>query len=723
MSISKIQVERVLEDVIRTMLANGSNPTTSEVMQIVSEYFSRFPVGTPLPIPFEYIISESKSDPEKFNQALAHLAINLDVLYENALDQIDDLMHQHTFFVTRLESLNSRRNKLRAKIDDFLLSQSNTDGYFYSFSDTFANLEDVSTSLSSVYVDLASGTVTLPTLTGLTRRLDPGSVQLSSLEVKAGDTTIPYTELSSFSGGTRSLSNTFWAIEAQSSQQQEVVCTATISLAGRTNEVVSISRIEYTPYGTVPTQAFVRSFNTTGNTNATQTGFGNKIDSSTEKMIFIDNLREVTSVVLTMRKTKPDYQAVVNGETVYKYLFGAKEIAFIEHMYDNEASFVSEPLFLPTDSEGTDYTIDAVSVVTKQEVFAETEMTFYVAADDLSVKDSISDFTWIPIIPVGDSENVEQNVVRFEGSFFNQKMIRRSPEGNSDLELYAEDLTNSDISLRNPTSTIIPTKDVYRIALMTDEPLLNGLTLEEGINTTKIYAVPLDANATSGLDFWVDKLTADTTNIHYGRIDVGNGFFYGGDIGRSGMSVYVETYLECTKEYDSFVTEFIKSDSNSENWEIRILLNGRSVGYLAPTVSKSLIPWKFMSGLNHVSLLINIPHASQAYPNPYIGNVSLMGRDNLQNYGVVKLDTWNYVDIFDMTYNSLQESNVFTITGKEIVGLRKPTDNFRLRYSTKSAIAPSAVRFRADLSRTINNPNITPILHEYRMRFTYGNRI
>lgn len=717
-SIKNIQTQRVLEEITRALLVRGVAPSTDEILTRVSEYFNSHPIGTPVSLPLEPLRKGRVADPEDVNAIMSHMLYNIDVLYEAALSQVDDIMLLNSVLNANVQQLRARRKSIEARIDDFLLSQYNTDGYYFSRSDTFSDLDNTDVTLTSAFVDTVSGTVSLPGLGSHITQVSPDLITLSSVEVTVNGVAKSVTrDLSGFTGATDGLTNTVWGFEIDCDKQSEVVVTINIVLGGLRN-VVNLSRVQLLPYGVQPVQAFVRSIDNLANANpgASSVGFGNSIQTSSERMIFSDEVREVSNVIITLRKTEADYKDERNGTTTHRYIFGAKELTFFSYAYDNQATFVSGPLDIHSDLT-EDLVIDAVSLVVDHSVPDDTEIQYYVAVD--SGQDPIiSNFDWRAIEPVGGND-VETSVVRFDGARFFSTNIKKKPSAQ-DLQLIALDDTNTDLTKRNPSATIFPTKDVYRIAAFTDTPLLNSIKLEEGINSTRIYHVPLETNAVDGLSFWVDQVSADGSSVTYGDINSGYDFFYGGDVGSSGRSVYVETYLESISDQETFIGEFRKKDPNSKTWTVRVLLNGRSVAYLPPNTDTSLIPWAFKRGLNHIALLINIPAQTTAYPHPEYGTVDLITGTTLDTYGTVKLGTWTYIDPFDLQYNQLTDAQTFTIENNELISLRKPTTNFRLQYQKPTQLGPGAIRLRADLSRSINKASVSPIINSYRLRFLYG---
>jgi hypothetical protein len=720
MGIRKIQTEQVLEDVARLLLAGGVAPTTNDILKLVSDYFSLYPPGTPLPFPIADMNSGERSNVRQFNQILAHIGVNLDVLYEASAQHVDQIMDLHAVFNNQLKLLKARRRRLESQIDDYLLSQYNTDGYYFSISDVFSDITLTDLSLTSAHVDTELESVILPTFSGLTKVIPMASkFELVGLTVKVNDVVKNSRELGSFSGALDGMTNTFWAIEVETAAPAEVVVTMDIALSNQ-GELVTMSRIDYDPYGMVATQVFVETANGQ-NAGAIRTGFGQKIETSLYRMAFSDSLRDVTNITITLRKNQPDYTISKDDGLLCRYVFGAKEIACLEHVYDNEAVFVSKPLQIPA-TFANDFIIDAVSIVTDEEVPPDTSLKYYVAAD-VDTASAVGDFNWKPIVPIGSFGNTASTVIRFDGAHPFARMVRSVPVG-PELQLISPDSTNDDLAKRNPSAVAIPGADIWRLCAFEEEPLLNSLSLEEGVNSSRISYTNYNVDAVKSLAFWESALgsTGPTApQLTYGRIDTGNDFFYGGDVGRSNASVYVETYLEVNEDRtEPLVAEFRKSDPNSQTWDVRVLLNGRTVGWLPVGTNRLLIPWPFQRGLNHISLLVNIPPATVEVPNPYIGTLSLLGEDRLYNYGTVKLNTWNYVDPFDLQYNSIGSPTTFTILNKEIVSRRMPTDNFRIKYATPTNAAPTAIRVRADMERSIDNPHVTPLFKQYRLRFAYG---
>ena len=302
------------------------------------------------------------------------------------------------------------------------------------------------------------------------------------------------------------------------------------------------------------------------------------------------------------------------------------------------------------------------------------------------------------------------------------KFIREDAITN-ELSLIEPNTSSADVSKHNPSTVIVDGVDIYRIAEFKEDFIPQTISMEEGVNTTRILSTTLSTLALDDLSFWTEYINGTSTPQEtYGRIDTGNKFFYGGDVGANDRSVYVETYIDSPIEREPLIKEFRKADANSQQWDVYVFLNGREIGSLPEGTDTALLPWKFNEGLNHIALTINIPASSDAYPSPYLGTLDLMVGDDPSTFGTVKLATWSYIDLFKMSYNETGQPKTFTISDNEIISRRKPTTNFRLRYAKSTDRGPTSIRLRADLERSSDNDSVSSIIDSYSVRFSYGDK-
>lgn len=764
MSISAIQRRRLFEEVTRVFYASGEKPRVTDILAEISRYFAKYPAGVPLRPMQGFAADGRKSDVSLVNEAFYGMQHNLSVAYEAALEQTRDIMMITSMMQSNLERLRTRRSKLVATIDDYLFTLFNADGYFMSISDTFDDLSGTDLRLTSAFVDNSIGRVSLPTNSSLTRPVPINAVGLSpSITVLVDGERGNYRTLSPFLNAFDGLDNTIWAIEVETSAPAEVIMGLNM-VTGNSSNRTYISRIEIDPWGIQPVQTLIRtqdaSFTKTRSNSGVPTkeatrasesfaegeyyppmdiptdtygkigfhgiDFDRKIQTSATKMIFNDTLREVGKICIMFRKKVPDYSIKTSsGATRYRYIFGVKDITLTEHVYDQEAVWVSSVLNLP--AEVTDeHVIDAVSLIATSNIPSDTSLTYWVAPDLGSETADIGDYEWKKIVPLEKVDKSPDSVVKFNGALTSVVDINSTPEAGELQLIAAKTAAGTAPAELNPSPYIIQGTDVWRLAEFQDSILPSSAVLEEGINTVRVLHVTGSTTTENDLSFWTDYLDGTkTAESVYTRIDRGTGFFDGASIGEDNRFVYVETFLETEAASELILRNLRKGDTNARNWDVKVYLNGREVGDLPVDTDFLAVPWKFVEGLNHIIMLITIPVATDDAPRVYDGKILLMDNSSLYDFGTVKLATWTYVDFFHMQYNEVDTPFSFTIREvgsdkKEIISRRKPTDNFRFRYAKSTGNGPTGVRLKVDLKRSVENPNVSPSLDLYRMRFLYA---
>lgn len=719
MSIQQVQTKNILNFIAQSLFSSGTNPMTKELLQPLSSFFASNPTGLPYKLPPGRFREDLLGNQEDYNDLLAFMIANLDTLYEVCFDHIDQIFQLNTVLQNHLDRLKKKRARLEDQIDDYLLSIYNSDGYFFSISDNFNETGLVDFDFTSAYVDTEAGVVTLPSLANGSRLIDPDKFRDPTITIKNNQNqTYAYDTKMPFTNAIDGLSNTAWYVEVKTKDLGPLTLTLDIGLSTALGDT-KLSRIEVIPYGIESTRVAVEVSYSDSDQLSSKVPFSNFVKTSTNKMIFnAEEVRDdVETVHLTMSKNKHDYEITNQDGKFNVFMFGIKELILSENVYDTAASLVTIPLALPSTING-EASIDGVSAVIEDNIPFDASINYYVA-EDITDATSISDFNWRPISPIGWISDASKNtVVKFGGSRFQSKILRRTPK-NNDGKVIEFNTSDLDPSNQNPTGSYFTGLDVYRIAAFDDQFLSGTLTLEEGVNTTRIYYTDLDALAiTNGFAFWKEIFDDGNYLTTYGQIDTGHGFFYGGDVGENAKSVLAETYINCEQELPIIQKDCRKLDSNSQLWNLKLYLNGREIANMPVGTNRTTVPWKFNKGRNHIALIANIPAASQG-TTPYVGTFGIMSDDSLTNYGAVNLDFWTYVDNHKFVNNQVDDAKTFTIYNKELVSRRKPTDNYRISYHQMTNEGPAAIRFRADFTRNQNSTSITPILDAYRLRFSY----
>lgn len=721
MSIQQVQTKNILELIAQSFFVNGINPQSMELYNNLSRFFSDHPTGVPFTDDLNTFRNDNIADEQVVNDFMALMIVNIDTVYEVCANHVEQIMMLNTLLRTHLDRLKIKRRVLENRIDDYLLGLYNSDGYFYSFSDTFSDTEFVDFQYSSCFVDTSASTISIPSISSASTNISPGELSDPNIKVSDGlGNVLSWQKKSEFANAIDGLTNTAWYIEVRTTNFEPVICNLQLQLAHSNGDTI-ITRIDATPYGIAPVQVGINASFIGLNNLPYSAPFTNMVKTSVDKMTFIgDQVNSViNSVDLQLLKTEPDY---IEDEDIYKvnvYIFGFKELLFTEQFYDPSAVLVSQAFGIPTSLQ-EEAVIDSVSMTVDDYIPTNTSIKYYVAEDNIEASE-LSDFDWKEISPVSANGDTQNHVINFNGSFTTTSIARRTQRLSSDVKLIELNTTNVDLAKRNPTPSYIPGLDVYRLMTFAEKTLAGTLKLEEGINTTRIFHTALDPDALSeGFAWWKEMFDNGAYFTTYGETDAGHEFFYGADVGEDGRSIYAETFIETMREYPVFLKECRKSDFNSRTWAVRIFLNGREIANMPVGVDKLTIPWKLKEGNNHIVLMVNIPETTAVNPSPYIGTFEIMADTNLSDYGTVKLDNWTYVDLYKFQNNQVNEPNSFTIYNEELISRKKPTNNFRISYKKEASTSPALIRLRADLDRSSQHAMSTPILDSYRIRFSYS---
>ncbi len=660
-----------------------------------------------------------RSDPEVMNDFMALMVTNLDTAFETAFNQIDQILTLHTVLRNHLERLRIKRNILNSQVEDAMLGNYNSDGYFYATSDHFASTVGVDFNYTTAFVDTQAGVLAIPSVSGKSRVLNPDAVSAMGYTFTGPDGKTYEPRLrGSLYDALDGLNNTAWVMEIWTNDPGPITASIRLNISNALSEA-RISKIDVTPFGTEPMQLGIDTSYSIAGTGQT-VPFSNQIQTSVDKMVFVADQPRMNTNTIRLQATKHTHDYEINDASTNTkvYVFGFRDLLISEQYFDPEARFVSTPFSVPSEL-GSEAVIDAVSMTAVDHVPAGTSLEYYIAENNPAAT-QLSHYDWHRVQPLTDSEVLPSQIVRFGGTSPKSVMIRSAPRNGEEIELIQFNTTNPDPTRLNPTPSYFPELDVYRVATFTEEFLTATLALEEGVNTTRIYYTDLDQRGYSDtFNFWREQLDADDYEMTYGEIDTGHGFFYVADVGENGKSCYAETYVYADAESPVLLKECRKSDLNSRTWDVKIFLNGREIANLPVGTDKVTVPWKFKQGKNHIVMAANIPSVTSASYAPYIGSLDLMAGSQLDEYGTVKLDDWYYVDPYKFQYNLTNDAKAFTIYNEEIVSRKQPTNNFRLFYNQAEARAPDAIRVRVDLKRSDAFSYATPLIDQYRVRFAY----
>jgi len=165
MSIATVQKRRFLNNIYRLLYSSGAKIDESIVRSVFNEYFSVNSPGFPINVDYNVLRSIAKTDVDILNQIMVNTVFNVDVLYETVSENNEKLFSIVTSLNKKLENLKEKRSQLESLVDDLLFVNSNTDGYFYSYTENFSKTNNIDLRLTdSAFVDPVLKNVTISKL-------------------------------------------------------------------------------------------------------------------------------------------------------------------------------------------------------------------------------------------------------------------------------------------------------------------------------------------------------------------------------------------------------------------------------------------------------------------------------------------------------------------------------------------------------------------------------
>jgi len=715
MSISEIQKKKFLDNVYQMIYSNGISsedklarqPDEREIKRIFDEYFIENRIGVPLAIDVTSLRNISTTDPDLLNEYMARSLLNMEVLYDSVDESNHKLLNVITFLNKKFSQLKDKRAALESKVDDILFSLSNTDGYFYSFSDSFSNLNNVDLSLTNAFVDTENRKVTLPKLKSSVFEFNaPGKINLSNITYSIyfnGSTVLENKPMPDANNLFDGLGNTKSTVEYSSNVQG--ACAIVVNIPLITPFVVS--RVD----GKIATSSpisVVAEITDAQDRNNVQ--FRRKQSNSDyDRFSFDFSPQSSGSIKLTLIKYQPDILDSMDRNNRYKYIFSFRDLIVSGQYYDANATLVSSPISIPAGDNNK--IIDAVSIQAVNENEQTGNIKYYVA-QNIANASNVSDFNWIPISSTNNNSAAFDQIVSFNKSTKYINNIKSVATGD-DILLYPIS-TDTNTSLTNPSTSIYNGISVYRIGKIGDIGEIYNPYILDSINNVSFKYVSYSPNLYLDKNRWSSILNGSLDNFNVfnpGNITITNSPSIPIALNLNGISGYLQTKVLMPQ--DEVINATLSRSGNAVNWNIAVYLNGALIVDMPDGVSSKEVSWNFIKGINEIAITFDAEGNSS-------GSISLMNGISLSNYGSVFLNYYSYVDPFDFRTSRTAEDKVFTIDNylgnKEILSRTSVKDNSRIVYQKNDELKIDSIRFRADLSR-FSNPFGTPSLNSYRIKF------
>lgn len=735
MTIENIQKRRFLETIYKIYYSLGSSPSEDEISTIYGRYFSAHKPGLSIPVPYNDLSASSLIDHEKMNKIIAHMAFNVDVLYDFFHEEVSDLYDLITALKFRVDNLKQRRAELEKKVDDALFSINNTDGFYYSHTNAFNNLDLTDLSKSSAVVDVSSRKMTIPKITSgifnyvgnILNTTNNASMEIFFDGVKA--MTVPSINLSNLFNG---LNNSEWKYQFESSSIGLCTMKLIIPVSSSVNNSSGISLIEGKINSLKPVDI-----------NVVVNNSGNRLDpillsksslSDFDNFSFSFGLTSASSVDLFLTKAEPDYTKNTSNQTRYVYDFRIEELIITAPYYDSSAIFVSQPIYLET-TQNNKLSIDLVQLDADQQVPTGTSINYYMAAERTG-NSLIGDYNWIKVSPKSMKDSDSSSTVSFSGTSRIESSIVLGSSNQVNPSKYEMIKIPRSVQAKNPIKDYFYRDDfenlnfsLYRLAKFPGEVDPYEVHILEGTQSNQLLAYFASG---SHLDksTWQQVLSGTRKDIvpNVFNYSLGNTqeFYQAQNIPFG--SIYISTNIYMENSFN-ITKKFLKSLS-AQFWDILVYLNGSEItqqSSLGPGILSSSLTWNFKKGENSIVVIINkSTNDSDGIKTPFNGTVSLMdgiGLLNIPNSEVYQ-NYLSFVKIENLRNSYSNEDNVFSIiryeNSNEIVYRRTEEikEGSKVYYLSNSSNSPTAIRVRADLNRGLD-AYTAPSVISYTLKFRH----
>lgn len=703
MNISMVQKTRFLENIYKLYYSNGIKPTDHQIKKAFSDYFSVNKPGFPLRLNYNALNSEAKTNVDLLNELMVNSLFNLDVLYDTILDSNEELFQVVTSLNKNIENLKAKRKALEAKVDDLIFANNNSEGYFYSYTENFSNIDKVDTFYSSAYVDILSGYAMLSAENSdryTVFSLDNIINSRPTISLYENGTLVSNTiDSTTFNNVFDGLNDTYWMYEHRTSSPIPVALSMDMPISNAS----IISKVEGYVLTSSPLDIQLVVSPVDGSPQDTLTKLSSGDYSS---FSFSLKPKAYSNVRITFFKKEPDL-IDKNSQLPYVYRMGLRDLIIGASTRSKYGTIVSKPISLPVQSNDQ-LVIDSVSMEANEQFVNDGVINYYICEDNPSAN-TISDFNWIPISPTGSENAGFTSVINFNGSVKNVINLSSIPE-DEELELIPIDTTSKNINDLNPNNKIYENKTVHRIAALdNDETYINPVLLGNTNSFKHFYILNNIPFRYKDIEAWNSDInTIDNTllsNTLYQQLGtIAPGI-------NSPSSGYVKTKMICDSE-NNVINTIKKSVST---FDLAVYLNGVRIADLPSGQLSQSVEWNFLEGINDIVVTYDKASSGQI-------SFSLTEGIDLNTYGSIFTDYFFYLDRFDFRNKNMNDNFYFTIDNpfgrKEIIASSKIENQSRFSYISKNATAPKAIRYRIDFSR-FENPFVSPKVDSLKIKFKH----
>lgn len=715
----------------------GEKPTYEDVSVLFGQYFSINKPGSPVQIPYSNLSASSFVDQDALNKIMATLIFNIDVLYDAYHEDVESLYSLLSAYIFRLNNLKNKRAEVEKKIDDYLFSINNTDGFYYSFTNAFNDLETTDIENTTAYVDTNLRKVTLPKITSGTFNyvgniLDRATTAEVAIffdgerkDIRQG------VDFSQVSNGLNNSRWTYVGADGTNGYKSSTIgsCVLRVSVSSSFLQSVGVSNVEGKLISRKPVDTSVV---VNDPTDANNSLFYSK-SGATDYDVFSFNFESKPTgrIDIFFTKVEPDYVINENEQNKsYVYDFTIDELIISAPYFDAAATYISNPVQI-VDSKNKNIIIDAVMLEANEQIPAGCQINYYVAEDSSNGSAEVSQLNWNRISPTSSYSSNSENVVRFNGTT-EKAMKLISKTGDSILPTETEFIKiPRTTEFQNPIQNYFYQSDysnydfnLYRLAKFPTGvdaiyPYILENVLSQQVKASYVIGTTLNNDA------WQEIITGYRKDVSVISSDItipSTDVFFSGNSTPAG-SVYLSTNVYC--DTDSVYKKNLMKTIDAQYWDVSVYLNGRLLANLEPGAMFSSVTWNFLRGQNSIDIIIN-NYGTTNSGSTFQGSLTLMEGMSLSNtVGITPYQNYLFqVKVEDLRLKYSNTDNVFSIinweNNKEIVYRRTKeiSDGSIVYYLQNLDNGITGLRVRADLLRGTTAYS-SPAIISYKLKFRH----
>lgn len=731
MNIADIQKKRFLDLIYKIYYSLGSAPSDNEVSAIYGRYFSRYPSGESAPVPYADLSTNSIIDPDKLNKVMAFMLLNLDNVYEAYYDHVQDLYDIVTSYTKRIEAIRSRRAEIEKAVDDQLFAIRNTDGFYYSQTNAFNNLDLVDLDYTSAVIDTSVRKATIPKVTSgifnyvgnILNTTNSASVSIIFNGAQEKNENVNFSNV--FNG----LSNSDWLYKFESSSIG--LCTLKISVP-ISSATETISLVEGKIKSVKPVDIGVLVIDPRDRANSA--AYLKDGSSDFDRFSFNVTPQAASAIEIYLTKAEPDYIVGDSSSSKYVYEFRIDELIISSPYYDSSATLVSNPISVPSENN-QNLIIDAVSITVNDQVPAGSDIRYYIAQDNPSAV-NIYDYNWTSISPSNIRNPISPTVIDFNGSTLSKSTLTTSSTSNILSDTFFMYKIPRDTTYNNPIPNYYYSSDadalgfnMYRMAKFPEGIKPYECYILENVDRNQL-TVNIVSGATLDKQTWQSVLTGQRNDIvytsFYKTVDTTDKFFTAENIPFG--SIHLSTNVFC--ENSTTITELFLKSLQAQYWDIKIYLNGvdlTATNPLSAGVLSSNITWNFKKGRNDLVFIINkSTNDTNGVQTTFNGTIAILKDKSILSLpGFTLFKNYLFeVKPEDLRFYYSNQDNVFSIinyqNNYEIAYRRTEEikDGSKIYYYYNNKNTTKSIRIRADLFRGTSFGS-APAINSYTVKFKH----